>query len=175
VNDETNLDALMARLADGDRSAFTPVFRRLWPPTLRMCMSMLKNDADAKDAAQASMEKILSRASSYDPNRPAMPWALAIAAWECRTLRQKRRRRRETPDELVKEPATSGEEDEIAKRDLAEAALQAMGQLSDSDKETLLATFWEESASASGATFRKRRERAIQRLRDAFRRIYGIG
>ena len=91
----------MARLADGDRSAFTPVFRLLWPPTLRMCMSMMKNDADAKDAAQQSMEKILSRASSYDPTRPAMPWALAIAAWEC-VRRQTSRRCRETPDELVK-------------------------------------------------------------------------
>jgi RNA polymerase sigma-70 factor, ECF subfamily len=175
VDEGANLNALMARLADGDRSAFTPVFRLLWPPTLRMCMSMLKNDADAKDAAQQSMEKILSRASSYDPTRPAMPWALAIAAWECRTLRQTRRRRRETPDELVKEPMTTGAEDEIAQRDLMQAALDALGELSDSDKETLMATFWDESVSASGATFRKRRERAVHRLRDAFRRIYGIG
>jgi RNA polymerase sigma-70 factor (ECF subfamily) len=175
VDEETNLDALMARLADGDRSAFTPVFRRLWAPTFRMCMSMLKNEADAKDAAQQSMEKILARASSYDASRPAMPWALAIAAWECRTIRQVRRRRRETPDELVKEPMTSGAEDEMARRDLTHAALEAMGQLSEADKETLFATFWEESASTSGATFRKRRERAVHRLRDAFRRIYGIG
>jgi len=136
---------------------------------------MLNNEADAKDAAQQSMEKILSRASSYDPSRPAMPWALAIAAWECRTLRQKRRRRRETPEELVKEATTAGGEDEIARRDLIHAALDALGHLSDSDKETLMATFWEESASTTGATFRKRRERAIVRLRDAFRRIYGIG
>ncbi len=175
MDDRSNLNALMARLADGDRSAFTPVFRLLWAPTLRMCMSMLKNDADAKDAAQQSMEKILSRASSYDASRPAMPWALAIAAWECRTLRQTRRRRRETSDELVNEPATSGAEDEIALRDLTKAAVEALGQLSDSDKETLTATFWEESGSASGATFRKRRERALGRLRDSFKRIYGIG
>jgi RNA polymerase sigma-70 factor, ECF subfamily len=174
VDDATDLNALMARLADGDRSAFTPLFRRLWPPTLRMCMSMLKNDADAKDAAQQSMEKILSRASSYDASRPAMPWALAIAAWECRTLRQMRRRRRETSDELVKEPMESGAEDEIAQRDLTQAAFEVLGQLSDSDRETLIATFWEESAGASGATLRKRRERALHRLRDSFKRIYGI-
>jgi RNA polymerase sigma-70 factor (ECF subfamily) len=174
VDDATQLDVLMARLADGDRSAFTPVFRRLWAPTLRMCMSMLKNEADAKDAAQQSMEKILARASSYDASRPAMPWALAIAAWECRTVRQAHRRRRETPEDLVKEPRTSGAEDEIARRDLVQAAVDALGHLSDSDKETLMATFWEESGS-TGATFRKRRERAVQRLRDAFKRIYGIG
>jgi RNA polymerase sigma-70 factor (ECF subfamily) len=175
VDDVTNLDALMARLADGDRSAFTPVFQTLWAPILRMCTSMLKNDADAKDAAQESMEKILARASSYDSTRPAIPWALAIAAWECRTLRQRRRRRRETSDELVKEPETAGAEDEIAKRDLVQAALDAMGRLSEADKETLMATFGEHATDASGATFRKRRERAIHRLRDAFKRIYGLG
>jgi RNA polymerase sigma-70 factor (ECF subfamily) len=175
VDEGTNLDALMARLADGDRSAFTPVFRLLWAPTLRMCMSMLKNDADAKDAAQQSMEKILSRASSYDSGRPAMPWALAIAAWECRTLRQTRRRRRETPEELVEESSSTGAEDEMARRDLLQAAVDALGHLSESDKETLMATFWEKAGSSGGATFRKRRERAVQRLRDAFKRIYGIG
>src|SRR5713101_9596107 len=83
VDKPTDLNALMARLADGDRSAFTPVFQLLWPPTLRLCQGLLKNDADAKDAAQQSMEKILSRASDYDAARPAQPWALAIAAWEC--------------------------------------------------------------------------------------------
>jgi RNA polymerase sigma-70 factor (ECF subfamily) len=170
-----NLDALMARLADGDRSAFTPVFRLLWQPTLRMCTSILKNDADANDAAQQSMEKILARASSYDASRPAMPWALAIAAWECRTIRQSRRRRRETPEELVKEASTTGAEEEIAQHDLTQAALDALGHLSEADKETLIATFWEESSSATGATLRKRRERAVRRLREAFRRIYGIG
>jgi RNA polymerase sigma-70 factor, ECF subfamily len=175
VDDAPNLNALMARLADGDRSAFTPVFRLLWAPTLRMCMSMLKNDADAKDAAQQSMEKILSRASSYDAHRPAMPWALAIAAWECRTIRQKRRRRRETAEDSVKEPATVFSEDEMAERDLAKAALDALGHLSEADQETLFSTFWEESGAVGGASFRKRRERAIHRLRDAFKRIYGIG
>jgi RNA polymerase sigma-70 factor (ECF subfamily) len=175
VDDETNLDALMARLADGDRSAFTPVFRRLWEPTFRMCRSILKSDADAKDAAQESMEKILARASSYDPTRPAMPWALAIAAWECRTLLQRRRRRRETSETSVKEPGSLGGEEEMAKRDLVQAALDALGRLSEADKETLMATFGEQSTDAQGATLRKRRERAIVRLRNAFKRIYGLG
>jgi hypothetical protein len=64
---------------------------------------------------------------------------------------------------LVKEPGTAGAEDEIAKRDLVQAALDALGRLSDADKETLMATFGEQATDASGATFRKRRERAIHR------------
>ena len=175
VSDAPDLNALMARLADGDRSAFTPVFRALWPPTLRLCLSMVKNEADANDAAQESLAKILSRASDYDASRPAMPWALAIAAWECRTILRKRGRRKETIEEAADEPVAEKTEEEMELRDLVRGGLDAMGHLSESDKETLLATFWDESATASGATFRKRRERALDRLRHAFKRIYGIG
>jgi RNA polymerase sigma-70 factor, ECF subfamily len=170
----SELDELVARLADGDRAAFTPVFRRLWQPTLRMCLGMLKNEADASDAAQQAMEKVLTRASGYDPQRPALPWALAIAAWECRTILRKRSRRREVPDETPHEEPAQGGEDEAAQRDLLRAAAEALGELSESDRETLIATFWDEAASVSGPTFRKRRERALTRLRQAMKRLYGL-
>jgi RNA polymerase sigma-70 factor, ECF subfamily len=169
-----NLDALVARLADGDRSAFTPVFQQLWAPTLRLCLGMLKSEADAADAAQQAMEKILTRASDYDASRPALPWALGIAAWECRTLVRKRTRRREVSDEMHDEPIAEDSEDEIAQRELVRAAFEAMGELSESDRETLITTFWDEAASVRGATLRKRRERALTRLRQAMKRLYGL-
>lgn len=172
---EDALDTLMARLAEGDRSVFSEVFERLWAPIERLCMSLLRNQADAADAAQEALTKILERASDYDRTRPAMPWALAIAAWECRTLRRKLLRRREVSDEVLAEPSGENTQDELVQRDLVQAALSAMGELSAGDREALLATFWDESASVSGATLRKRRERALTRLRDAWRRLYGLG
>lgn len=172
---QEELGTLLTRLADGDRSVFSLVFRRLWGPTHRFCTSLLKNEADASDAAQQAMEKILERASDYDPTRSPMPWALAIAAWECRTLRRKRFRRREADEREMGEPATDGAEDEIQQRDMARAAVTAMGELSKLDQETLLASFWDESTTATGTTLRKRRERALERLRGAFRRLYGFG
>ena len=53
---------------------------------LHLCKSLLKNEADAADAAQEAMQKVFTRAHQYDPTRHALPWALAIAAWECRTV-----------------------------------------------------------------------------------------
>ena len=173
---DNHIDALLARLADGDRSAFTPVFQQLWQPVFRLCMSMLKNEADASDAAQQAMEKILQRASDYDPTRPGVTWALAIAGWECRTILRRRARRREVSDEstpLDADPSTSAEDD-VMRRDLIDAAVHALGELSSADRETLAATFSDEAAGANGATFRKRRERAVVRLRSAFRRLYGL-
>jgi RNA polymerase sigma-70 factor (ECF subfamily) len=171
---DDELNALMARLAEGDRSVFGVVFSRLWPPTLRLCLSLLKHEADAADAAQEAMHKLLERASDYDPKRPALPWALAIAGWECRTLERKRGRRREVPEQDVAEPASSDGEAAFVQGNLSQAALTALGALSEADRETLIATFWDEAASVSGATLRKRRERAVDRLRRTFRRLYGL-
>lgn len=172
--ESTDLDALVARLADGDRSAFTPAFHLLWPRVRDLCRNMLKNDADAADAAQQALEKILMRSAEFDRSRPALPWALGIAAWECRTALRKGMRRRELPLELGPEPSLEQSVDDFAERELLERALHAMAELSPLDQETLKATFFDEAASASGATLRKRRERAITRLRDAFKRLYGI-
>jgi RNA polymerase sigma-70 factor, ECF subfamily len=171
---KAQLDALLAQLAEGDRGAFTLVFRTLWQPVLRLCRSVLKNDADAADAAQQALEKVLTRCADYDRQRPAMPWALAIAAWECRTFARKRTRRREIPEEQAPELGT-GSEDELAQRELMQAAVAALGELSPQDREALVATFWEEASNLTGATLRKRRERALKRLRDTFKRLYGIG
>lgn len=171
---DEELNALMARLAQGDRAAFAAVFGRLWLPTLRLCNSLLRHEADASDAAQQAMQKILERASDYDPDRPALPWAMAIAGWECRTLARKRGRRREVAEQSVGEPAGSNPEDEFIRSNLTVAALTALGGLSEVDRETLVATFWDEAASVSGPTLRKRRERAVDRLRNTFKRLYGL-
>ena len=172
---EPELDALVAKLADGDRTAFDPVFRHLWPPALRLCRSMLKNEADAADAAQEAMEKILERASDYDRKRAALPWALAIVAWECRTILRKKSRRREVGADMAPEAPVEGTDVDFEQRELIQNAVAILGELSEPDRETLIATFQDEAATVAGATFRKRRERALKRLRAAFRSIYGLG
>lgn len=171
------LDALMAKLADGDRAAFAAVFAALWPPMQRFCASFLGNHADAADAAQEAMKKIFERAATYDRARPALPWAMAIAAWECRTIARRRSRRREVAaaPQGLEEPGAAGPHELVAQRRLEEAAVAALGQLSERDREALVATYWDraEGAELIGATFRKRRERALRRLRDLWRRLYG--
>ena len=120
------------------------------------------------------MQKILERASDYDRRRSAMPWAMAIAAWECRTIARKRARRREVAVEGADPGSLFTPESELIQRDLEAAAVTVIGELSELDRETLISTFWGESPSASGATLRKRRERALYRFRNTFRRLYGL-
>jgi RNA polymerase sigma-70 factor (ECF subfamily) len=170
---ELTLDETMGRLADGDRAAFTPAFHLLWPPTLRLCVQALGNEADGADAAQAAMIRILERASEYDRTRPALPWALTIATWECKTLRKRQRRRREAPEEPVRSDGGAAVEEQ-ERHLLTGPALAALATLSPGDQETLRATYWETEASVSGATLRQRRSRALTRLKDAFRSLYGL-
>ncbi|MBL8922931.1 MAG: sigma-70 family RNA polymerase sigma factor [Myxococcaceae bacterium] len=169
-----SLDALFARLADGDRSAFTPVFQQLWEPTLRLCTRLMGSEADGADAAQTAMVRVLERANEYDRARPALPWALGIASWECRTLKTKQARQRTKTAAGARESDEGAAVEEQERRLLLEAAMTAMGTLSASDQETLLATYWERATPASGATLRQRRARALTRLKDAFRRLYGL-
>ncbi|WP_437677771.1 RNA polymerase sigma factor [Sorangium sp. So ce131] len=167
----------MRRLADGDRAAFEPVYAALWPAVSAFCRRMLRGCADAEDAAQQALLKIFDRASTFDPAADALTWALAIAAWECRTARRRRARSREAPDEhagAIPADLPTPEDAAIA-RDLDDAAREVLGSLAEADRATLLSTVMEgdRDPSVSGAAFRKRRERAFARLREAWRRIYG--
>jgi len=168
------LDRNMARLADGDRSAFPLVFRELWPKLFALCSSLLEHAGDAEDAAQRALEKVLTRASDYDPTRPALSWALAIAAWECRTTLRSRKRRGELGDATLEQMADRRPDPdrELEQRELEQAALSALGELSHADRAALVAAYWEEAPAGEPAA-RKRRQRAVERLRLAFRRLYG--
>jgi len=82
-------------LARGERAAFDPLFRRLWP-LLRGFARRLLPPGEAEDAAQEALLRIFRRASEFDPERDALAWVLGVAAWQVRTHRTKARRRRES-------------------------------------------------------------------------------
>jgi RNA polymerase sigma-70 factor (ECF subfamily) len=170
----------MERLADGDRSAFEPVFAALWPQ-LRAFAARVLGPHDGDDAAQAALLKLFARASEFDPSRDALAWALGIAAFECRTFLKKRARRREDP--AAEEPFCwhaaaiaqrwgGSPEEALIDRDLCAAAGEVLGLLRPIDRETILSLETGQRAVA-GATFRKRLERALGRFRAVWRTRHG--
>ena len=67
-------------------------------------------------------------------------------------------------------------EDTAVVRDLLGATEVVFGTLSAADREVIEQTFTEEVSErlgGAGPTLRKRRERALHRLRDAWRKVYG--
>jgi DNA-directed RNA polymerase specialized sigma24 family protein len=167
------LTQLMIRLADGDRSVFDEVYAQLWPVLSAFCRKAL-GVSDAEDAAQQALLKVFDRAATFDRARDALTWALSIAVWEVRSIHKRHARSKTSTLEAQPLPSVADDPEGLtAERQFVEAARQVLGQLSDLDQQTLLATFNEESpGTLAGATFRKRRERALMRLRDAWRRIY---
>jgi DNA-directed RNA polymerase specialized sigma24 family protein len=161
----------MLRLADGDRAAFDPLFDELWPLLRRFCARTLGDDAAGQDAAQEALLRVLAHAGEHDRERDALTWALGIAAWECRSVRRRRQRRRDDAP-LAADLADPGERpDEIAaRRDLLAAAADITGALSALDADTLWSAWTgERDPAIPAATFRKRLERALARFRASWR------
>ena len=171
------LQRCLARLADGDRAAFRAVFDLGWPPVRAIAARLLSDSADADDAAQLAFLKVLERCAEYQPARDALAWMAGIVSYECMTIRRKAHRRRELADDSLDAlPDRAPNAETRALTDELEAAvLVVLGQLNPLDRETLLAAYrGERDPVAKPATFRKRLERALERLRAAWR-DHGIG
>lgn len=168
------IDELLRRLADGDRSAFQPLFDSLWPLLRRFTMRFLGNQADGDDAAQQALLKVFARAREYDSGREALPWILAIATNECRTLRNKHIRRKEVGCESLEVLAAQqmSPEQALILNDLKGALGEIFTELRPEDIHTLANAVADDRAERPdmpAATFRKRVERAMDRLRLAWR------
>jgi len=163
----------MCALADGDRSAFDAVFAALWPVLRRFAERALPDPAAAEDAAQSSLLKVFSRAAEFDPSRDALSWVLGIAAYECRTVRKRRARRREdlTAAPPEPEPVAASPEELAIDADLQAAAAGILGSLRPVDATTLLAAARGQRQSTT--LFRKRLERALSRFRKEWRARHG--
>lgn len=162
----------LIRLADGDRSAFDPVFEAAWPRVLTLTQRLVGDPANAEDVAQRALLAVFERASDYDPGRGrAMPWILGIATWEVRTWRTQQRRRREDP--LDAEPPSPGR-DAVEHAQLVALLHELLGEQRPEDVQTLLMSAGLlERPDVAPATFRKRVQRATERLRVAWRRAHG--
>jgi len=160
----------MRRLAEGDRSVFDAVFQTLWPLSRAFCTRFLGDATDGDDAAQEALLKMFARAHTYNAEKDPVTWALTLAAYECRTVRKRRSRRREVPET----------EQVVTRDDLATLLdMQRMVQelalaLPAEDLEAIRAAAGiGNNPEVSASTFRKRLQRARKRARTFLRSRYG--
>jgi len=151
------IQADLTALAAGDRSAYRPVFAALWPLLRRFCEQTLRDLDLAQDAAQSALMKLFLHATEFEPDRDAVTWALAFAAYECRTVRNR---------------AIGRREEVTIEADLWAAATEVLGTLRPQDAETVRTALSGARPTAS-PVFRKRLQRALERLRVAWRHTHG--
>jgi RNA polymerase sigma-70 factor (ECF subfamily) len=159
---ERDLDRLMDRLADGDRAAFEPLFRALWPRALATAKRRLE-PSSASDAAQATMMKLFARAPEFTRGAPVLPWFYGIAANEIRAVTRRAKPEVEVDESL---PAEGDPEGLAVERELRAAVAQAVQSLDAASAEAIAALLGEVDRPAiDEAAFRKRVSRAYAKLR----------
>lgn len=159
---ERDLDCLMDRLADGDRDAFDPLFRALWPRALAAACRRLEPSA-AGDAAQATMMKLFARAARFRRGSPMLPWFYAIAANEIRAAARRAKSHVEVDEAL---PAGDDPERLAIDGELRAALARALESLDAAAAEAIAAILGDgERPRAHDPAFRKRVSRAYAKLR----------
>lgn len=158
----------MSRLAQGEREAFDPLFRALYPRAVRLARRELADD-QAADAAQTVLMKMFAHAGEFRAGSPVLPWFYCIAANELRTLRRRgmTARRRDVQETMAADvPGLRDPERELVLRELHESLARAIASLDD-DSAAAIASMLHgtERPATTGAAFRKRVSRAYARLR----------
>lgn len=165
VSRRERLQQSLSSLAAGDREAFPSVFDILWPIYRRYANQHLV-PADAEDAAQEALLKLFTRADEFDPSRDAAAFCMGVAFHEIRTWRRKRWRRRENDVEPERVSNPHEPEDAIAAREVDDMIEWGLSRLSPQDRETLtLYAHDERAVSVAAPAFRKRVQRALDRMR----------
>lgn len=172
-----DLDSAMNSLQQGDRSTFSFVFSHLWPLVLKHCQRFLHDPSVAEDVAQAALEKVFFRISTYDPTRPALPWVMAITTWEIRTQLKKKQRERIVFTDLQEQPALGDNpEQQVLVWEYEEILRQWYTQMSPEEQQTFSYALEHEEmydTQTKPATLRKRKQRLLQKLRAAWRTLHG--
>ena len=174
--DRAELDRLMALAADGERTAIDPLFAALWPLAVRYATRLVGDLGE--DCAQEALVRMFGQLPRYDRERDALTWALTHVTWQARTARRTQQRRNEVPatEAPVAHAGLVDGASLVEDRELVRAAVATLAELPPRDAEIIVATLVDDDAlrqALAPATFRKRLERALARLRDSWRSRHG--
>jgi RNA polymerase sigma-70 factor (ECF subfamily) len=173
VTDRAEIQRWMSAAADGDRTAIDPLFQALWPVLVGYATRFVGERALAEDCAQDALVRMFGQLERFDRERDALTWALAHATWQCRTARRRVERRREEPG-VVDAPVDAVAA--LEERELVRAAVATLEALAPRDREVIAASLLDDDElrrAIAPATFRKRLERALARLRTSWRSRHG--
>lgn len=172
--------ALVAAAAAGDREAFAALARAHAPRVRALCLSMLRNEAEADDAAQEAFLKAWRKLGSFDGGSAFSTWLHRIAANQCLDALRARARRRTEPLDGAPEPVSPPTAGALEAADLAARLLTALPEdqrLALTLRELQGHTYEEIAAimDCSLDSVKARLRRARRTLEDAARHFSGPG
>jgi RNA polymerase sigma-70 factor (ECF subfamily) len=129
---ETDLAALMRAAQEGDGAAYARLLCAVTPLVRRMAASRWTGSDDPEDVVQDVLLSLHQVRQTYDPQRPFLPWLMAIARNRLADVqrRQVRRTRGEVAVENLPETFSDEETKELVDRMAdSEALAQALARL----------------------------------------------
>jgi RNA polymerase sigma factor (sigma-70 family) len=183
---------LVARAVGGDEAALTEVLRRVQDPVYRLALRMTGRPADAEDATQEILIRVLTRLASFRAEASLVTWAYRIAVNHLINLRRRSvHEQREISVDTYRAdllaglatPDYAGPDAELLAEEVRLQCTQALLQCLDRAARAtyvlgeILGLPGKDAAwilDLSPAAFRKRLERARQQVRDALRGRCGL-
>jgi RNA polymerase sigma-70 factor (ECF subfamily) len=153
---------------------FSLLYDRYFQLISRRCISLLGNEADAKDAAQEIMIKIMTNLARFKMKSSFSTWVYSITYNFCMDRLRKRKRQPNMEDEFPE----IGEEDPIPDEEIYNMEIKAlnwvMKEISSNDKAVLLMKYHEgmsikeigEVLGKADSAVKMQLKRAKERARD---------
>lgn len=182
-DDDHSPEALVERARGGDRRALEQLVQAIQDPVYGLALRMLGEPAEAEDATQEILVKVITRLDSFRGESRFTTWVFAVAANHLRTMRARGGERRQPSFEQMCERQARVLPDATApavERTVLSREIRLMclhGLLLCLDREHRLAYVLGEGLELSGVegaqvlgiqpdTFRKRLSRARQRMQE---------
>jgi RNA polymerase sigma-70 factor (ECF subfamily) len=130
---------LARRARRGDVAAFDELVCRFHRPVHRLCWRLLRS-SDAEDLAQDTFVRALVHFERFDPQRPVLPWLIAIARRLCLDVLRRRKMMMMTSVETipVTAPPAPGPEGAALLREQLARLDQALAELDEGPREAVI-------------------------------------
>ena len=144
--DDRRAELDLARRAHrGDAAAFDELVRRFHRPVLRFCWRLLRSatgfalgSPDAEDLAQETFVRAFVHFERFDPERPMLPWLVAIARRLCLDLLRRRKVSTRVESMPVSDALTPSPEGEAAFREQLSRLDRALADLAEGPREAII-------------------------------------
>ena len=144
-------EALMARIADGDRAAAGELMNRRLPRIIGLATRMLNDAAAAEDVAQETFIRVWKAAANWQPGRAQVStWMSRIAINLCHDRRRKHRE--SLPETLPDRPDPGlGQEGQLVRAETENRIAEAMVQLPERQRQAMELVHFQELSNIDAA------------------------
>jgi len=128
---------LARRARGGDGAAFDELVRRYHRPIVRFCWRLLRS-ADAEDLAQDTFVRAFVHFERFDPERPLLPWLIAIARRLCLDLLRRRQVSAKLETVPASDPPMASPDGEAAVREQLARLDRALADLDEGPRDAIV-------------------------------------